>query len=646
MDFMKKSFLTFLIPAFLLTACPSPSVDDDPEITDGEKATVTIQNAGNFDVNVYVNSSPYYNVSPALTVRAGSTAAYEMDPSLDAAGEVFYFEYLVQIGNAKFPYKTFENNQGAKSLYVKKNYQNLLVIDPLKKCQSESAFILLENNTSSQLEVYNSNSLVFHSGGHFKESAIPVNGSAVYELSDSDQYSGFTIDNLELVTIHRDLEKIPLPFKNNELKPGMIYILNISDVQNGSVVRENVMNLKAAIPFDVDAQKKIWSFDSTSFEKKDSDSSPVIVRSASDPENGFYVLGSNASDPKKILVRNYSVYGSPVKESVLTINSAGLVSSSVIDFAEKKNGNLVLLLDLSYEDRGRYLIAEYDYRNVVSQFDPESILDENQYLMWPCAETEGAMILVDENTVAIAGTLVEEVDESIYTRQFVGKYSLGESSGSRWLSSEYDDYSADGRQRGFSSICAVGDRLIATGYENWDETYTELGHRGVVYSFDSSLAATKLYQAENCLFFGVASEGSEYAVAGECCNANKILEGCYVTSRMMIKPDSSVAPVTFGIPSKAYCWFNQIYVGPYGVVVAGKASASMNGFENSMPYVVSYDMDGNLLWTNTSFDRYSDYTGFVQNTIGSYTIALVRDDVNSIHFTSADLLGRELTVRN
>ena len=82
------------------------------------QSKVLIKNNSDFDVNVYT-VSPYYSDSPDFTVKARQTVTKYMKPSQVSVGDLFYFQYLIKIGSAAFPYFSFDSQECYKYLLIK-----------------------------------------------------------------------------------------------------------------------------------------------------------------------------------------------------------------------------------------------------------------------------------------------------------------------------------------------------------------------------------------------------------------------------------------------------------------------------------------------------------------------------------------------
>ncbi|MCR5400412.1 MAG: hypothetical protein K6E78_02320, partial [Treponema sp.] len=113
------------------------------------------------------------------TVGAGESATLNnfTIPSLDDQ-TVFFFEYLLKIGDSIFPY--FDINKYQKVL-LQKGQLNTITISDLDKCESSSGYILLENLSKEQVYFKLGSSQVFP----YAASSAPVAAgeSAVYEIN-------------------------------------------------------------------------------------------------------------------------------------------------------------------------------------------------------------------------------------------------------------------------------------------------------------------------------------------------------------------------------------------------------------------------------------------------------------------------------
>ena len=217
------------------------------------------------------------------------------------------------------------------------------------------------------------------------------------------------------------------------------------------------------------------------------------------------------------------------------------------------------------------------------------------------------------------------------------------------ISTDYTDW-LQGIERLLSSAYLDGSDLFISGYDNWKPgDYKTSKHVGKIWKIPlSDITNTNgsfdfnqniIYSCDNCLFFSIVGEKSDYIVCGEYNDKGNVLKGCYVTSKM-IKDQPSCKPVLYTASDKQSCWFTQLCQYGSKIVLCGKAANSMDGKTAPLPFVVAYDSKGNKLWENLSFTDYTSALNIIPNTIGTYMLQLEGKN-GIIHYVNADLLGNE-----
>ncbi len=660
---MRKVFVFFPYIFLLFFSClcePKPPVPPVDPI-DNKKSSVVINNKSQFDVNLYFDKSPYYDVAPTYTVKKNSTYSCELLPS-DETGYTVYIEYLIDIGNAKFPYWDIESNSGHKDFIVKENNNAELIIDSLEKCESNSAYFYIENDTTNDIFLQNGMLYVRPSGQN--EYLISSGKAAVYEVNESTTAISFgNYSQLKVVVGNTNIE---LPITKESVAKGNIYTISVNTDDKGV----SSASLKAVTPFNIDTQKKIWSLDNSIF----STEYPVAMRPSYDGK-ATLVIGTARREPQKIgigRIDEYGKYSTGTDNFVAFNDNPNHTATQIVDFVEQQNGSIVMLCNQIFKTGDiiseNFVIVCYDFASktpkwykVIPSSVQVSAEDDSCYMLVFRNDSKNKLIQIAEDKFVCVGAYdnyaFNAEGELDYDRlHYMIMYIDGKNTNSEKvvapeaiktiISKDYSDLTND-IERNLTSAYFDGTDLFICGYDNWEHTDYGTTHVGKIwkvspsdieagnYDFDNNL----VYSCDNCLFFSIDGTGSNYVVCGEYKDTGKVLKGCYVTSGM-IKADSSCAPVKYTVPGKQSCWFNQLCQYGSKIVLCGKSADSFDGSKSPLPFVVAYDSKGNKLWENLSFTNYTSALNIIPNTIGTYMLQLEGKN-GIIHYVNADLLGNE-----
>lgn len=638
---MKKLFKSILLSSLILNfvSCvygpDSNNPNNQNQTTDLQN--VTVVNQSKFDVNVFIGHSPYYDEAANFSIKKKSSDTVQIEPSGDV-GHAVYFEYLIDIGNAQFPYW---KRGSYTSLNVIPGKSTTLYISELQECQSKSAYFLIENNTNLEIQLINGSMKIRPAAT--EQFLIPAKGGCgVYEAGDDS--CGISFGHYDKVKIISGEQEIPLPITTSQIEAGNIYtIVLTTDSSSGKEVTS--ASLKAVTPFDIDTQKKIWSFDSNVFEFA------PVMRSAADPKDGMIVAGTLKKDHKTIQLERVNVYGVFQNGVSMEINDKDLEKVNVLDFVERSDGSIVLLILLSYSTESDAWTEEKLY---IYNFETKqeilnlSFQKQGLSLVWTTQDAKNKLCLVDDNTIAIVGAAnyYDYTDEeNIYNRfhHFFGVLNISDLSNvtlKTYISSDFDDFASTETLRQFSSVYFDGTDYYVCGYENWDIRYNKLSHKGVIYKFSSDLSTRELiYNADKTLFFSIAGNKSNFYVCGEYADNGSILKGTFVSSKM-IAAGSNPVLYTTDLPN---CWFNQFCLYGNKIVLCGTSSESSNGEGKIAPVVAAYSLDGTKLWDKTCYSGYTNASNIVPNSIGTFYLQLekLNNSGYSYHFVSTNLLGEE-----
>ena len=703
---MKRIFFLVAIFSFLFSSCifvndNSGQEPDNPPV-DENTALVTFENKSKFDVNIYLGSNPYIGAVsctvPASSTNYSKSFIISKDQSI---GDVFYIEYLIKIGNAVFPYWTHEASSGWKSQTIKKDGNNKIIIDELIKCESKSAYLLIENNTDSEVRVNNATTPLKPLAS---EVALISKGSCgVYEVSPLSIYepADINLGYLDGIKIKVDVtNELSLPVSNAEVVAGNVYTISVNKEKDDKTGKISA-SLKAITPFNIDTQRKIWSLDNSIFTPEYA----TVMRPSYDKKSTL-VMGTAAVDVTKIGIARIDEYG---KETTFTGDFAAFTNSSnhlyteIVDFVEQQDGSIVMLFNQVFGtsvdnlDSENYVIICYNFNTKSIKWSkildsnvtvPESNITlpkDSRYMYVFRKDTKNKLVqLTDDKFVFVGAYDNYKLNENNYLDfdryhqmiTYIDGSKIDESSENKTIKAEgikesisakYSDY-LSGLEAQATSVYYddEGRNLYICGYENFDapdydenpvhEGY-EATHTGKIWKTNltdlesgSFNFAEKdvIYSYNNCLFFSIEGSGSNFVVCGECKTSGNILKGCFITSAMIENSNSSDKDslVLYTLPKEAtsintHCWFNQLCQYGNKIVLCGTADSKRDGSENPLPFVVAFDRQGNKLWENLTYTSYTSALNILPNTIGTYTLQLGNDKDNKIHYVNADLLGNE-----
>lgn len=590
--------------------------NNDDVTTDKPKlADVSFINESSFDVNIYIGLSPTYTKAHT-TVNAGKTVDIQMLPTTVTDSDTFYFEYLIDIGNAKFPYYSGKETSGYKIAKLDINNKNEIIVQELKSCPTDSSYFLIENKTKSEICLKNGNFSLQPFGATDK--FIAKNSSGTYELANS---------STTLMKIAVDAtNELPLPIET--IKKGNIYTMTVT---------ADSVSLKAVTPFDLDTRRQIWS--RATIENTFTVNS---VRPTYSKDDGFILTGTKKNEKSSIYVEEIDFYGEKSILQNIVITSSQkykLENCMILDFLQTSNGNIVMLLEEFFYDNTNELCWEYAL--ISYNFDTQTIDFSYTfpYNLEFRSDCKSKLIETSTDCYAVVGGLIDNNGMHHYIATF-------DCSGEKielksYTSSEYSDYWDTDTLQMFTSVIFDGANYIVCGYENCDFNYSnDKVHRGVVYKINKDLSSVeKIYSRENCLFFGIdKSTNGKYYICGEYTDNGNILKGLLLTSDM-IKNESQ--PLTYSTDIQPYTWFTQSCVYSDKIILCGQTASDMNATKNSYPLVMAIDFAGKKLWENTTFAGYTTAYSCIPNKIGTYIIQLYNQHTGESAIVSSDLLGAD-----
>ncbi|MCR5400489.1 MAG: hypothetical protein K6E78_02715 [Treponema sp.] len=673
-------FLSFFLFSFISCVNNSSSTNtpDNPEpqpTPETKDSNVIIKNNSQYDVNIYVEKSPYYNVEPDFNVKANSSFKCKLPVSEDTVGTVFYIEYLIDIGNAKFTYRTLET-QGYQYLLIKENSQAELTIAPLEKCESNAAYFYIENQTASSIYLINGIHYVNASGT--KEYNVPAKGAAVYEINGTT--TAISFGNYSQLKIVSGNEEYKLPVSESDVQKGNVYSFVLAtDSSSGTAVTK--LSLKSITPFNIDTQKKIWS----RYSKSSSDIDISAVRPMKNLSEGYLAACSSKSYPYAVIMKKINAYGQTVDSRNVGIEEDGsgnkVLSISCQDFMEAADGSCVMLCKLTvrpktYEDENgqiqnvtesdgdtfdldEWFLWKYNFTTARLDFSlnlSSSLQKNGEALVDFSNGSQNILIELSDGVYALAGLSVSFDSEE---NQIINELLLKYDSDSKNLSIK-KPYSATliATDEAGENLVICGasslfyskkdDCIYASDFYNWYTAYDapsgEPQYISRVRKYDTDLNLVEtVCQQENALYLAINGDSvsGKYYVCGEVCESGKILKGLLISSAN-IKDGSVSKSYSYKTDNYPFAWFSNVCICGSNIVASGHAASKRDS--QDLPVVVSFSPDGDLQWENTAYTNYKSAPSCFATSIGTYLIHLKGVNSNGQEYSSivsADLLGND-----
>lgn len=593
--------------------------------------SIVLKNDSFYSVSVYLGH-PSYTSAPYTEIPAKSSVEKQMDYVQNV--QTFYFVYNLDFGieGTFFPYYPSDEAYNHKSITVKNNEINECVIDEIQKCETNSSYLFLENNTTSDIYLLLADGSINPYGKDNK--FIKPNSTGVYEIGEYGNILPEVIGNVKIIADAVEYELPKVAFEK-----GNIYTINVS--LNEKDENKIVASEKAVTPFDIDTIKKFWSLDNKIF-KVENEVGPVLKPSY-DLNEGSLIMGV-VSGTNDFGILKIDEYGSSLSKSVysfgLNFESLEVVSANLLDGFEQSDGSVVMLVQYEFEDYYSYYVLCYDYKEKSLKFSKEIYYEDFDMLFRN--GSKNIICHIEDNKVIVAGALCFYDEENVYYQPgFVYlDFTEKKRDGSCVLKEEKIVYLSDEKFENESMATSAlfdGTDIYLSGYLNCDFLYSDVEHEGVVYKVNKdTFVVEQIYNERRCLFLSIDkhSESSVWYVCGEYWSKDGLLRGV-VTNKNMVEEESF--PITY-TGSKEFTWFNQLCAYENKVVVCGEISETQGG-SNSKPVILSYDKEGERLWENLSFEAYENALDIIPNSIGTYLVQLSKGNI--IHYVNADLLGCE-----
>lgn len=655
---MKKILpFIFCLLSLVFVGCPhepnntsenqgSQTTPENPN-SQGTNTYVNFKNNSSYNVNVYYPTSPYTNNTIYASIPAGQEVRKEFSGNTDNYASTFFFVYDMTIGgsDASFPYFPENDVQNHKSLKLESGKQNDIIIDEITECKTKSAYLFLENNTTSDIYLF----LISGAVVPYKKSSkfIKPTETGVFEIGTEGNVQ---LESIEKATIIMDSIEYDLPSITYE--PGKIYTVTVTNNNENGAKEKIKASLKAISPFNIDTSKKMWNFSDSSFLYDWSNGITPVIKNAYSKEKGTIMMGTMKNNPKNVGMTRINQYGeySSILEFTSKANDVNYLT--VVDFVEQSDGSIVMLLSCKTDDDFIDMLVAYDFGDNTNSGTelwryvfPDSMLFR--------VDSANKLILLQDNNVAVVGAVMDASEGSNKYDLFapyIGMFDYTKKSEDGLSNIRNEEgcktYLVEGNFKNESQFCSAyydGTNIYACGFTNFDENYNSASpHNGIIYKFNKDLSSpTVFYQKERCLFFTLSGNGSKWYTCGEYWKIEDgKLFGCYISSSM-IAHNPEVYP-SFYSGAKQYSWFNQLCTYDNMVVMCGQTSDDKNGTTNPLPFVVAYDAQGNMLWENLSYKKWATALNIIPNTIGTYILQLTDKNNKQIHFVSADFLGNEV----
>ena len=596
-----------------------------------DKTYINFKNNSAYSVAIYYNDNPNYNDSIFATVNANTEKKVELNDNI--IGEsTFYFVYNFDLGNgeAVFPYFSSDSSINHKSAKIIENTITTITIDNITKCKTKSAFLLLENQTTSDIYIKVGNIII--EPYNASDKLVAQSHCAVYPIGGEN--GDFELEAVSLAKICVNSKEIDLP--EIDYEAGKIYSV---------VVSNDEATLKSISPFDVDTQRQIWT------------SEPILskytvdcVRGAYDVSDGSFFAGAVKNRSSTFYIQSFDVYGNPKKSGEFTILESDVVSVSVIDALQCSDKEYLLLLrgytdssdSDSYPTNSFFYLGKFNINTNDSKIvnltgfvqDAQGLSFENFYFYGNLVK--GAICEISSSKFSVCGSVFDLDGKMHYFAAIADFSSDSPEISSHWVS---DDFCEENVLRTLASSYFDGTNLYACGFNDFDGKYSTLVHKGVIFKFNSDLSShEEIRSIEKSLFFGIVGKNGKYYVCGEAMGAasNNDLYGCFLSSDKI-----SESPVKFS-STKKNAWFTQINFTNYGLVMCGVNSEDTAGeiTSDADGILVCVSSSGEKLWEN-EYSSYYRVVSMAENKIGTQVLHLkTKTGTNKI--VSTDLLGNAI----
>ena len=633
---MKKYLLIFLA-TIMLTSCvnnvgskqDSSNIGNNADGSEKKDAvpSVILKNNSNFLVNVFTDS---LRENQLCSIKAGEDFTVETFALKQEL--VFYITYIVDVG-LEIPW--FSNDSFIVAVPKSDSMVEAIIKSPASM-PVKNCFVIIENTSSKNI--------IFKQGSgelcpsNLSESTIIVPQSkGLYEINSIyfENFSSFMIQTVEG-------EKISFPQEMQSFDEGNIYSICIAEDYVGSIDAV----LKSINSFNPEIERQIWSFADSTFNQEYCLLRPAAKKSDGVP-NGSLIMGTLKKDDTQIGLKKVDSFNS--KNILYTAkfshsNSVKVQRSRVLDFAEDKDGSIIMLLENEFTEavenstlKKIQFLVSYDFENKILKWNYSF-----PFQMIFRADCKNKLITTDDGKIAVAGAVIKNNEMHRYFSIFDGgKEGV---TGKEYISDESTDISK-GIETAFTSIYSDGTDFYVCGYDNCDFNYSERIHKGIIWTFNSDLTEDKqVCECDNALLFcidGLHDGSSEWYACGEYCDGGKILKGFFISSEI-VKSGSDFIKFSVWTDDRPYFYLNQMCCYKNKIILAGKASSNFEGSKDSHPVILGIDRTSNkILWENLNYKNYSDLGGIIPNGIGSYIVQLYQSKNDALHYVSADLLGNE-----
>ena len=545
---------------------------------------------------------------------------------------IYYLKYYVDIG-INVPWN---DTNSFIAISSSKEYE----IIPPANIETSSAYIILQNESSTPIEFYSGASVLIPNSK--TATIIDSKESSIFEIP---KYSStYCFENLPVMNIKKvgRAEEFKIqPLIRNFVQSNIYTIL--FDGQK--------LHLLNVAPFNSESKKKIWH-KKNFYNSSNNLFSTDLLRTRYKTQNGSVICGvmktNTKLEPYVLFIDSYGTQTDKYCLSVSTTNEKELKSISFCDILETTDEDFLFLIHLIYSDEDEYKIfrTSKDLSEIKWIFSFNDLYYENDWIIDFHPTSKGKLIQISQDKFAVCGVnykfdeksdtflsyphigTIDSFENIAVYKGYNGNAATSENAESLFTSMIYQD--------GFFYVC---------GYENFDGSYPG-NHKGVIYKIEETLPedlarSALMYSSEKSLFLGIDTDSNEnYYVCGEKLDSGNRLHGCYISKEMI---DTDKKPVLFS-STKKFSYFNQICTIDNQVILSGTTTDYTDGKNpegkyDGSAFVIATEYDGTKIWSNT-FDNYTQVVSCMKNAIGSFLLHLTDENTNRSAIVSTDLLGR------
>ncbi|MCL2442505.1 MAG: hypothetical protein FWD13_03470 [Treponema sp.] len=596
---------------------------DKPEETEIDKTYIEFSNPTVFDVNVFRFSPPSSsNSEPSFFVPKNSNKLLiETDPSATSAGDPFYYQYLIPVGSIRIPF----NSPAVEYYQIKKEIINALNIPVIASTNTNTSFLVVENNSNSIINVQYFITLEPHSGQSVTE--IQAGESAVYILRNN----ATSLTNYSVGT-HINRREFPQTI----IEPGIIYSFKYDPAS---------ISLYSKSPFDIYAQRNIWTIPTFDLPAPPNGNffTVGLLSSRANVETAGYILAGsvnyNHSTVKLPHVGAVPYLGrispiggiDPNTEGRITIksNPAGLNLKSFIEDINE----LIFVGQAYFEDTtGRPCILSTNTNLLENYYYQDFINDINDN-----QEIYGEKLVKWDNANYAFGCQIRDLDRQL-SQVYIAKVTKV-----RWDEVTHEEFwrSPENDNASLIDLKYVNNMLVVLA---------DTGTGSIVYFINANngnLISSTGKSLDNYWINGIFNVGDDYYAAGGYKGVSRdrgfLTNIDVATGNVNITNPSLIDPAKFLHGAGSF-----LHVMPENdgsLILAGwcvEDNSNVNSSEFYMPWLVKYDpIKREKIWEQVYENNKGYYINSVHhNAIGSYLLEIHNEKTYHSYLISTDLLGK------